>query len=495
MGMEQGYEQAVLNKFLEAGLNVEPEVIDEILKNSFLCNEAPDAFADRIIKSADKAKCILTLGDLIFSSTSSKPEENQKAEKEKMVIRNIAAEAMPCGDISGFAEYFRTRYAHGIKAFQERAPFRNFLLIEDVKKLKEKEEGRTLGMVNGIGKTKNGNIRIELEDSTSTLLVIVKGSDAELVNLCTRILCDEVIGVIGVYLGKEKDIFIAKEIFQVDIPVEKISKKNGTGEELPAIAMISDIHVGSKKSMKKEFLQFLMWLKGKIGDEKQKKLAEKVKYLVIAGDLVEGVGIYPGQRADLEIDDIYRQYEEAAHYLEMVPDGIEIVIAPGNHDATRQAEPQPAIFEDFAPRLYENKKIHMVGNPCYLEISGVNMLLYHGRSLDDVIARIPGMSYNSPVDAMLEMLKKRILVPVFGEKVPVAPHSNDCLFIKEVPDILHCGHVHVAQAKKYRWVNLVNSGAFQTQTEYQKRLNMVPLPARVPVFDAETRNITIMKFA
>jgi len=498
MNTEQGCEQSVLNKFLEAGLNVQPEVVEEIIKNSMLCNESPESFAERIIRSADRTKCVLTVSDVIllnsFASASpslpsldiSKPAQ----EKEKIRIRNIAEEAMPCGDISGFIEYFKTRYGHGISAFQERAPFRNFLSIEGLKKLKEKEEGRTIGMVNSIGKTKKGNVRIELEDLTSTLSVIVPSGEPALVELCSKILCDEVIGVIGVW-WKEKT-FIAKEIFQVDIPVEKQNKKSS--DEPYAIAMISDIHVGSRKFMKKEFLRFLMWLKGKLGDEKQRKLAEKVKYLLIAGDLVDGVGVYPGQRADLEIDDAYAQYEEVANYLEMIPDGIEIFIAPGNHDATRQAEPQPAIFKDFAPRLYENKNIHMVGNPCYLTLNSTAILMYHGRSLDDVIAKIPGMSYNSPVEAMEEMLRKRILVPVFGEKVPVAPHSNDCLFIKDVPDILHSGHVHVAQVKKYRWVNLVNSGAFQMQTEYQKRLNMVPQPGKIPVFDAETKNITIMKF-
>ncbi len=215
----------------------------------------------------------------------------------------------------------------------------------------------------------------------------------------------------------------------------------------------------------------------------------------MAGDLVDGVGVYPGQLDDLAIKDLQDQYKKLAELIDLVPDHIEIIVSPGNHDATRQAEPQPPIFEDYASELYANPQIHMVGNPCCAKLNGTGVLIYHGRSMDDIVSKVPGASYSKPDHAMLHLLKKRQLVPVFGEKVPVCPGSEDLLFIDEVPDIMHCGHVHTTGVLNYRGVTLVNSGAFQSQTEFQKRINMRPDPGKVPVFEIDSRSTTVMTFA
>ena len=65
-------------------------------------------------------------------------------------------------------------------------------------------------------------------------------------------------------------------------------------------------------------------------------LDDDINYLVIAGDVVDGIGIFPGQDKELAISDIYEQYEKAAQYLNAVPKHIKIIISPGNHDAVRQ---------------------------------------------------------------------------------------------------------------------------------------------------------------
>ena len=57
-----------------------------------------------------------------------------------------------------------------------------------------------------------------------------------------------------------------------------------------------------------------------------KKLAERIKYVVIAGDLVDGIGVYPNQIKELNIVDINEQYEVAAEMLTNLPDYIEVII-------------------------------------------------------------------------------------------------------------------------------------------------------------------------
>ena len=43
-------------------------------------------------------------------------------------------------------------------------------------------------------------------------------------------------------------------------------------------------------------------------------LARTVKYFVLSGDGVDGVGIYPGQERHLAITDLFAQYGELADF-------------------------------------------------------------------------------------------------------------------------------------------------------------------------------------
>jgi DNA polymerase II small subunit len=102
--------------------------------------------------------------------------------------------------------------------------------------------------------------------------------------------------------------------------------------------------------------------------------------------------------------------------------------------------------------------------------------MYHGQSLDDVIATTPGLSYSKPAEAMKTLLKARHLAPTYGERTPIAPEQEDMMVITEVPDILHSGHVHVADIQNYRGTLIVNSGAWQAQTKFQQTMGITPTP-------------------
>jgi DNA polymerase II small subunit len=478
----------IVCRFLEADLCLHPLALQEI---SRLDN--PSEAVEKIINTAEKKNKIITLDDLlepIVEVRRGKKREAKEYESE-VVINDVSAASQRKGNLDGFVEYFNSRYEKGMKVFRERKHLIDTRSVNQVLESKPKSEVKVIGIVEDIRRSKKGNLIITIEDPSGTIPVVVLDSDRDLMNISITVVRDDIICVEGVTGSREGGIIIAKTVSLPDVPFPKSSRR----KDVPlALAMISDIHVGSYEFMEKEFLRFINWLNCKVGNPKQRELAGKVKYLVISGDLVDGVGIYPGQLDDLKIKDIFDQYAKLAQLLEMVPDYIDIIISPGNHDATRQAEPQPPIFEDFAESLYSNPNVQMVGNPCYAKLHGVSTLIYHGRSMDDIISNIPGMSYNSPEKAMLNILKKRQLVSIFGEKVPVSPGGDDCLFIEEVPDILHCGHVHTTGILNYRGVSLINSGAFQSQTEFQKRMNMYPDPGKVRVFDLSTNHTTIMKF-
>lgn len=494
----------ILDKFLKSNLNIHPSALEEIKKS-------PNVYetVDRIISRARQGKDVPEVITSEYLKVVKEPFKKIKVRKPslgrsrpaplaaeydaELRIRrdkDITHKSFTQGNVESFRDYFRDRFEGLAKILRERNNLRDSYTIEWIKNNSRGGEVYFIAMVTEIRKSNKGHVILEVEDPTGSIPVLILNSDPELQEVAKEIVLDEVIGIVG-NQAKSGEIIIARDILFPDIPVSRTPRKS----EVPLnLAIISDIHVGSAKFLEGVFLKFLKWLKGEMGSAKQRLLAEKVKYLIVGGDLVDGVGIYPGQENELRIKDIREQYSKFASFLSMVPDYIEIIVLPGNHDAVRQAEPQPAISEDFAPELYSDARVHMVGNPCYASLSGVEVLSYHGRSLDDIISTIPNQSYSKPEKAMLMLIKKRHLTPIYGGKVPLAPEGRDYMLIEEVPDILHLGHVHTVGVENYRGTMLINSGTFQSQTTFQRKMNMRPHPGEIPVVDLMESRATVMRF-
>jgi DNA polymerase II small subunit len=166
----------------------------------------------------------------------------------------------------------------------------------------------------------------------------------------------------------------------------------------------------------------------------------------------------------------------------------------GNHDAVRNAEPQPRVDRDIAGHLYELPNVHVTGSPVWFTAHGVEFLMYHGTSLDTIIGNLSGCTYSRPEAAMVEYLKRRHLVPTYGND-SISPEARDYLFIRDVPDVFHCGHVHTNGYTQYRGVNVINSGTWQAKTEYQERLGHKPTPALVPVMNLQNHEVSMLDFS
>jgi DNA polymerase II small subunit len=247
--------------------------------------------------------------------------------------------------------------------------------------------------------------------------------------------------------------------------------------------LISDLHVGSKYFMKREFLRFLDWLSSSSDDD----IVKKIKFLCVGGDLIDGIGIFPNQDKELLEIDAVKQMSHAAQLLAKVPKHIKVIMIPGNHDLGRRALPQPAIpRKDLGERFYSLENCMMLGNPAFVELNGVKVLMYHGQGLDDIIATTPGLSYSKPAEAMKVLLKARHLAPIYGERTPIAPEQEDMMVITEVPDIFHSGHVHVVDVQSYRGTLVVNSGAWQSQTKYQQTMGITPTPGVAVIVNLAT---------
>ncbi len=401
--------------------------------------------------------------------------------------KNIKQENVSQGSIEDFVKLFNDRYSKMKKMFRERPSTRDFMPIGEALRGKKGEETSVVGMITEKNESKKGNLILTVEDDTGRIKVFFSGSK-ELDEKVKYIMLDEIIWIKGT-LGD--GIIFGKEFEFPDLPV---SREVCRSEVDLCSVHISDVHVGSNAFLEKSFLKFVKWLNIRMGSPAQRDLASRVKYLVIAGDLVDGVGTYPNQDRDLEILDVYDQYERLYELLSMVPDWIRIIMSPGNHDATRSGEPQLPIEKQYAEKLYELPNVDMVPNPCFFEMHGVKTVVYHGTSIYDFVEGIAGVGHDKPVPAMKEMLRKRHLAPVYGGKTPISPEERDYLLIDSHPDIFHTGHVHVNGYGNYRGTSMINSGGWQAQTDYQKMRNIMPTPGRVPIFDLKTHKLSIMGF-
>jgi DNA polymerase II small subunit len=175
-----------------------------------------------------------------------------------------------------------------------------------------------------------------------------------------------------------------------------------------------------------------------------------------------------------------------------LPDDVDIYTIMGNHDTVRLAEPQPVIKEAFKQPFSEN--VHFAGNPATFDIEGVKFLLYHGMSLNPFTDRTPGLDIHEPTGAMELMLRKRHLAPMYGMNVRLAPEHEDYLAIEEVPDVLHTGHVHTFGVDTYKNVLMVNTGCWQYQTDFQRKLNVEPDVGIAPVIDLSTLDVDVVQF-
>ena len=398
--------------------------------------------------------------------------EKSNVEYDFEVLQDSSNKSYTSGEIGDLITYFQSRYEKLSKILKQRPDLKMTTKIADI------EDGQTtlnlILMVKEIRTTKNGHKFIEFEDDTGSISILFSNKNEELFADAEKLVRDEVVGVIA---NKDGDFVIANQLIYPD--VTRIEEK----EMDFGIVFLSDVHIGSLTFLEDAFKKFIDWINCEYGNEEQRKVAEDIKYLIVAGDIVDGIGVYPNQDKELSIKDIREQYEEAARFLGNIRSDIKIIITPGNHDASRLAEPQPAVPEEYAKSLYKLNNVEFVSNPAVVSLDGINVLIYHGESFNELPMAIKGLSYEKNEQMMEELLRKRHLAPIYGERTPLASELEDYLVIEKVPDIFHTGHIHINSYKKYNGIHLINSGTFQTQTEYQKIKNIEPTPAQVPVID------------
>ena len=392
----------------------------------------------------------------------------------------LAADRDPLESYGGL---FAQRYAALSRILRGRSGLPD---LTSVGTLRSREgEASLIGMVREIRTTSEKHHTIlTIEDESGAVEVLVPKGAPE---VREPFLPDEVVGL-RLRVSRERGrIPVVTGVLRPDIPPTR--EQHRAPFEARAV-FVSDLHIGSASFMTDAWERLIEFLRGRgPGSD----IVESIRHFVIAGDLVDGIGVYPNQERDLAIVDIFEQYAELGRRLREIPDRIQVIAIPGNHDAVSPAEPQPALPRELVALLPSSVKI--LSNPSTFSLDGVVVTAYHGRGFDDLVPAIPGASYARPTEIMKRMLAMRHLAPMYGGKTPLTPQSRDGLIIDPIPDIFVTGHAHTFGVDQDKGVLLLNASTWQAETEYQRMRNISAVPARAAIVRLTDLSLDVRDFS
>lgn len=461
-----------LDYAFKKGFQIHPEVVE-------ILGGVEDKNLDKIIKEIIREKSIdqdfHITGNDIIRYLGLEVDTNIQS-KHEILFDCTARLTMP-GESEGFDSLFKSRFQKLKNIMEQRPEAKNLRTISNIQN-KDEQDSYVCGLVNN-KVIKDNTFRLTVEDMTGTLEGFVADQAR---NTLRELFLDQ---FVMVKVDKQGGDVKFTDIIQPDVPLHSTNK----GDSEAFAILLSDLHIGSKYFMEREFREFLDWLSS------SDPYALKVRFILIAGDIIDGVGIFPDQDKELEEKTTYKQLEKAAELLSLIPDYIKVFISPGNHDPGRRALPQPAIPQGSAPNLWNKENIFMLGNPAMISVNNIKVLMFHGQSIDDIVKGVAGMEYAHPADVMRSILRARHLSPIFGSQTPIAPEKEDLLVIENIPDVFHAGHVHVTEIDVYKGVKVINSGAWQRQTPFQLRVGQVPTPGIAVLFNLKTHQVVLRDFS
>jgi DNA polymerase II small subunit len=463
-----------LNYALTKGFQIHPDAL-RILEG--VDSTQLQHIIKEVVREKTKQKTFLINQDDLESFLGIK--EDESLQNEHKILFDPTSRITSAEGVDGFNALFASRFSKLKKIISTRPEAKLLKSIASVISTKSDSDMYICGLVSNRSSERNIT-KLVVDDQSSSIETIV--FDNDLRTMADSLLIDQFV-MLRVVVGKNGG-FIAKDIITPDIS-DRASNRSET--ETYAV-FLSDLHIGSRYFMEDELNEFVSWLSS------PDPVARKIRFILIAGDVVDGVGIYPNQDKELLHQTLEEQLEKAQEILLKIPPNIKVFIIPGNHDPGRRALPQPALPKKYNSELWDKENFFMVGNPSMVSLNGVKVMMFHGQSIDDIVKITPGLSYNKPANVMKYLLRARHLSPIYGSLTPLAPELEDMLTIDEVPDIFHVGHVHVVDLDVYRGVLLINSGAWQKQTPFQASVGITPTPGLAIIVNLKTFKVFYKDF-
>jgi DNA polymerase II small subunit len=463
-----------INYALNKGVQIHPDAL-KILERIDI-NDLEQIIKQIVREKAKQKLFLINQDDLeVFLGLKNDGE----LESELRVLNDPSSKITSSEGIEGYTLLFSSRFSKLKKIISNRPEAKMIKAISSVVSTKSNDDKYICGLLSE-RRVERSVTKLIVDDPSGFIETIVFDNDLQ--KTAASLLSDQFV-MLKISFGK-KGGFIVKDIIVPDIPEHT---PNRSKTEVYA-AFLSDLHIGSMYFMEKELNDFVIWLSS------PDPVARKIRFVLVCGDVVDGVGIYPNQDKELDFVDINEQLKKTVEILGKIPQHIKIVVTPGNHDPGRRALPQPAIPKIYNSELWEKKNITMLGNPAMISLNGVKVLMFHGQSIDDIVRTTPGLNYDKPCQVMRHLLQARHLSPIYGSQTPLAPENEDMMLIDEVPDIFHAGHVHVVDLDLYRGVLILNSGAWQHQTPFQAGVGITPTSGLAVLVNLKTFKVYTKDF-
>ena len=341
-----------------------------------------------------------------------------------------------------------------------------------------------IGMIYNKRITKNKNLLLEIEDLGGKTLILVNRENYKLFKRVEKLVVDDILCFNC--SGSSKMLFLNDFIFPgFSNKAEKFGNIDNN------IAFISDLHVGSKLFLEKDLQRFISWVNGEIGSSRSKKIAKKLKYIVIVGDLVEGVGIFAGQDKFLNIQSYREQYEKLFNLLSEIRKDVEILICPGLHDAVWDGEVQSNIAKKWINIDYFGPNFKKITNPSLVEIAGLKIFINYGINSKRFLGKF---GKNIGIEGIDEILKRRSLPIVYSES-DFIPEDFNNFVIPEDLDIFVSGGRHRCEIGYYKNILKISTSCWCDKSDFEIRNGFEVDCCRVPVLNLKSKEVKELDFS
>lgn len=408
---------------------------------------------------------------------------------------DIPEKASAKPDFSAFRQLFQNRFEQLSSIFMENFDDSDAILDSEMREeeIPKDKSGILIGMVQDTRVLHTNKFVIQLEDPKSGIITnCVMVQDSPSFPEYRDIIRDTVIGISGIlpknFRGGDITAFWGRDIIRPGFSPTQFNPIKNPHKLL----FIADLHFGSKYFSRSVFAKLIKFLTLQDLDPIYKNITKEIKTIIIVGDLVDGVGRFSDQKEQISSYSLQAQYQGLAKALMEIPSHIQILIIPGEHDATQAALPQPAIDRQISQALLTIPNLTSHGNPLRLSLEKMKLLIFHGQGNYELFQKSFQKPNAKPTLAIKHLLEYRHLYPEYGSYNPLAPFKRDYLVIDEVPDVIVSGHLHHAYFEEYKGIKIITCGTFQRDNQKKTQLEGKASLGIIPILDAVSGNVEMI---
>src|SRR5437879_10635624 len=281
--MESEAFKTLVEKGREASLK---PFVDEVLKMASLAQPRPLFIsADLVLKAAEQLDLAAGLTVPVEEGLGHGRRCDEDWESRLEVVFDPTGKLGTTGALDDFLRYFRSRFEKMSALFRQRIDTRSAGTISDALAGGTNGRGRFVCMV--VEKREKANrIFLTVDDYDDEATVLVGDSNPSVWQTARRISRDQVL-----FLETRKSsgkLLVAENIVLPEIP----DHKPGLASEEVYSVLITDVHGGRMVRMEAAFGRVLRCWTGGVGGQEQRHIAGPGKYVLIGGDLVDGIGVY-----------------------------------------------------------------------------------------------------------------------------------------------------------------------------------------------------------